>query len=66
MRKLRIKRKWSRVPSAERRTCEMPGCDVLAKERCKQFNCNQQHCEEHKGAHSQAHTVAKRAGKEST
>jgi hypothetical protein len=53
----RTKRKWSRVTSAERRTCETPGCEILASERCKQFNCNQQHCETHKGSHSAIHTL---------
>ncbi|HVA34354.1 MAG TPA: hypothetical protein VNG31_09415, partial [Candidatus Baltobacteraceae bacterium] len=51
------KRKWSKVASAERRCCETPGCTTLARERCKQFNCNQQHCEEHKGSHSAIHTL---------
>lgn len=58
----RIKRKWSRVTAAERRTCEMHGCETLAKERCKQFNCNQQICTEHKGAHSAVHTLMKQRG----
>ena len=56
------KRKWSRVRSAERRPCETPGCTVLARERCKQFNCNQQHCEAHKGDHSAIHTLLRQRG----
>lgn len=56
------KRKWSRVKSEERRACETPGCAVLARERCKQFNCNQQHCEEHKGGHSAIHTLMAQRG----
>ena len=54
-----VKRKWSRVTSAERRKCQTPGCEVLAKERCKYMNCNEQHCEEHKGSHSAIHTMMK-------
>jgi hypothetical protein len=34
----------------------------MARERCKQFNCNEQHCEEHKGAHSAIHTLMKQRG----
>jgi hypothetical protein len=56
------KRKWSKVSSAERRSCETPGCTVLSRERCKQYNCNQQHCEQHKGAHSAIHTLMKQRG----
>ncbi|HTU82975.1 MAG TPA: hypothetical protein VMF61_12645, partial [Candidatus Acidoferrales bacterium] len=56
------KRKWSRVTSQERRTCETPGCETLARERCKQFNCNQQHCEKHKGGHSAIHTLLQKRG----
>lgn len=56
------KRKWSRVSSVERRTCETPGCTVLARERCKQFNCGQQHCEQHKGSHSAIHTLMAKRG----
>jgi len=59
----RIKRKWSRVTSTERRTCESPGCEALAKERCLQGNCGQQHCEEHKGGHSAIHTLLKQRAK---
>jgi hypothetical protein len=51
------KRKWSKVAAVERHTCETPGCTILARERCKQFNCNQQHCETHKGSHSAIHTL---------
>lgn len=58
----RIKRKWSRVTAAEKRTCEMPSCENIAKERCKQFNCNQVICSEHKGAHSAVHTLFKQRG----
>ena len=54
------KRKWSKVPSAERRLCEAPGCAVFARQRCKQLNCNHQFCEEHKGAHSQTHSLQKK------
>lgn len=57
-----FKRKWSRVTSAERRQCETPGCEALAKERCKQYNCNQVHCPEHKGSHSAIHTLLKQRG----
>jgi hypothetical protein len=51
------KRKWSKVSSAERRLCEAPGCTVLAREHCKRLNCDQQFCEEHKGSHSETHTL---------
>jgi hypothetical protein len=55
-------RKWSRVASAERRQCVTPGCTVVSRERCKQLNCNQQHCEEHKGSHSSIHTLIVQRG----
>lgn len=58
----RIKRKWSRVSATERRNCEMASCTALARERCKQFNCNQQICDDHKGAHSVVHTLMKKRG----
>jgi hypothetical protein len=54
---MKIKRRWSRVTSAERRQCETPGCTVLAKERCKATACGQQHCSTHKGLHSAIHTL---------
>lgn len=54
--KSRIKRKWSRVPAAEKRPRQTPGCSTIANERCKQDNCGEIICEEHKGAHSALHT----------
>jgi len=51
------------VQAAERHACETPGCTTVAKERCKQFNCGQQHCELHKGSHSAIHTLLKQQEK---
>jgi hypothetical protein len=56
------KRKWFRVSVAERRECETPGCTAISRERCKQINCNQQHCDEHKGSHSAIHTLMAQRG----
>lgn len=58
----RIKRKWSRVAAADKKQCEMPACENIAKERCKQFNCNKMICSEHKGSHSAVHTLMKQRG----
>lgn len=59
MRKATFKRKWSRLPAAEKRLCQMPGCSFTANERCKQNNCGEFICSDHKGSHSALHTFLK-------
>lgn len=53
------KRRWVRLSATERRVCDTPGCEVLAKERCARGGCEQMHCLEHKGSHTAIHTLMK-------
>lgn len=62
--KPRIKRKWSRVASNQKGICRMPGCAILANQRCRHADCNHLICREHKGAHSAVHTILKRQGQD--
>lgn len=53
------KRRWVRLPVPERRVCDTPGCEVVAKEKCARGGCGQMHCLEHKGSHTAIHTLMK-------